>query len=47
MFRDGIQSILVKGCCACSCQVKEEEDQRRSGVHGCGKRRHASGWSVR
>ena len=28
--RDGIQSILVKGCCAWSCQVKgEEEDQRR------------------
>ena len=28
--RDGMQSILVKGCCAWSCQVKgEEEDQRR------------------
>ena len=27
--RDGMQSILVKGCCAWSCQVKgEEEDQR-------------------
>ena len=37
-----MQSILVKGCCAWSCQVKgEEEDQRR--IHGCGKRGHASG----
>ena len=42
MCRNGIQSILVKGCCAWSCQVKgEEENQRRS------KKRHASGWSVR
>ena len=35
MCRDGMQSILVKGCCAWSYQVKgEEEDQRRDEVHG-------------
>ena len=32
MCRDGIQSILVKGCYAWSCQVKEEKDQRQGKV---------------
>ena len=43
MCRDGIQSILIKGYCAWSYQVKEEEkDHQRYG-----KRGHASGSSVR
>ena len=46
MCRDEMQSILVKGCCAWSCQVKEEE-KTKDKVHGCGKGGYASGWSVR
>ena len=42
--RDGMQSILVKGYCACSYQEKRKTKDE---VHGCGKGGHASGWSVR
>ena len=41
-----MQSILVKGCCTLSWQVKEKR-KTKDEVHGCGKRGYASGWSVR
>ena len=49
--RDGMQSILVKGVVLGAARYgekrKKEKRKTKDEVHGCGKREHASGWSVR